>query len=194
MHFIEMKGTTCITVISKVRRAMSREDEGVTGKAKGGKARAAALTPERRREIARNAAAAKKERAAMPKATHFGAIELGGTSLACFVLDDGRRVVSGRGLTAAIGMKGRGQGAARISGHKLIKHYKNNKLSVAIESPIKFLGKSPKGDNAPSDGFEATVLQEICEAILTARDQGLVSTEQDRRIERWRKGGMEDAA
>lgn len=155
--------------------------ETPTGKAKGGKARAAALSPERRKEIAVNAAQAKKERAQLPKATHFGALELGGVSLACFVLDDGRRVVSGRGLTAAIGMKGRGQGAARISGHRLIRHYENNKLSSAIEFPIKFLGKSPKGDNVPSDGFEATVLQEICEAILTARDLGLVSTEQEQR-------------
>lgn len=157
------------------------DGEEVVGRAKGGKARAAALTPERRREIALKAAAAKKEMAKLPKATHHGTLEVGGTSLACFVLDDGRRVVSGRGLTAAIGMKGRGQGAARIAGHKLIKHYENSKLSLAIESPIKFVGKSPKGDNMPSDGFEATVLQEVCEAILTARDMGLVVTEQERR-------------
>lgn len=156
-------------------------DEEATGRAKGGKARAAKMTPEERRASALKAAAAKKERAAMPKATHFGVIDVGGTSLACFVLDDGRRVISGRGLTTAIGMKGRGQGAARIAGHKLIKHYENNKLSLAIETPIKFLGKSPKGDNVPSDGFEATVLQEVCEAILTARDQGLVVSEQELR-------------
>jgi hypothetical protein len=151
------------------------------GKARGGKARAAALTPERRKEIADMAVQAKREKAKLPKATHSGSLELGGVSLACFVLDDGRRVVSGRGLTAAIGMKGRGQGVTRISDHKLIKHYENDKLSVAIESPIKFVGKSPKGDSVPSDGYEATVLQEICEAILTARDLGLVTTKQEAR-------------
>ena len=63
-------------------------------------------------------------------------------------------------------MKGRGQGAARIANHKLIKHSENNKLIVAIESPIKFVGKSPKGANVPSDGYEATVLQEVCESVL----------------------------
>jgi len=160
---------------------MADGNEEVKGRAKGGVARAAALTPEKRREIALKAAAAKREMAKLPKATHHGTLEVGGTSLACFVLDDGRRVISGRGLTAAIGMKGRGQGAARISSHKLIKHYENNKLSLAIETPIKFVGKSPKGDNMPSDGFEATVLQEVCEAILTARDMGLVATDQERR-------------
>lgn len=68
------------------------------------------------------------------------------------ILDDGRRVISGRALTGAIGMKGRGQGAARIAGHKLIKHNENKQLTVAIETPIKFVGKSPKGANVPSDG------------------------------------------
>lgn len=147
-------------------------------KAKGGFARAEALNPERRKAIAKAAAEA---RWSPPKATHQGVLAIGGVSLPCFVLDDGRRVISGRGLTSAIGMKGRGQGAARVSSHKLIKHYKNNELSVAIESPIKFIGRSPKGDSVPSDGFEATILQEVCEAILTARDLGLVSTDQDRR-------------
>lgn len=157
------------------------DEEKPTGKAAGGKARAASLTAAQRRDISQKALAAKREMAKLPKATHFGTIEIGGQSLACFVLDDGRRVISGRGLTAAIGMKGRGQGIGRISSHKLIKANKNNDLSLAIESPIKFVGKSPKGANTPSDGFEATVLQELCEAILSARDMGLLATEQDYR-------------
>jgi hypothetical protein len=51
---------------------------------------------------------------------------------------------------------------------------------VAIKNPIKFKGGSPKVD-APSDGFEATVLQELCEAILRARDKDLLKTEQELR-------------
>ncbi|MFT0547464.1 P63C domain-containing protein [Allopusillimonas ginsengisoli] len=149
--------------------------------AAGGVARAKSLSPERRREISAKAIAAKKEIASLPKATHFGTLKAGDMEIACFVLDDGRRVISGRGLTAAIGMRGRGQGAARIAGHKLIKHNENNALSLAIEAPIKFVGKSPKGLNTPSDGYEATVLQEVCESILLARDKGLLVTEQDRR-------------
>lgn len=96
----------------------------------------------------------------------------------CFVLDDGRRVISGRGMTAAIGMKGRGQGIARIAGHRMLEGLINSNLPMAIENPIKFTGGSPKV-GVPSDGFEATVLQELCEAILTARDNGLLKTEQE---------------
>jgi P63C domain len=151
------------------------------GKAKGGVARAIALTPERRKEISMKGVKAKQERAKMPKATHFGILNLGGTEIRCFVLDDGRRVLSGRSLTTAIGMKGRGQGVARISSNKLINYSENSDLILAIENPIKFIGKSPKGVDEPSDGFEATVLQEICEAILSARDKGLVNSEHDKR-------------
>ena len=151
------------------------------GRAAGGRARMAKLTPEERREHARAAALARAEMNKLPKATHFGQLNLGSTELQCFVLDDGRRVISGRGLTNAIGMKGRGPGVSRVAEHKLIKSYGNGSLIAAIENPIKFVGKSPKGDRVPSDGYEAHVLQEVCEAILTARDNELLKTEQDRR-------------
>ena len=62
-----------------------------------------------------------------------------------------------RGMTAAIGMKGRGQGIARISGLKIINSFENNELVLAIGNPIRFTGGSPKV-GVPSDGFEATVL------------------------------------
>jgi len=153
----------------------------VSKKSAGGIARAKALTPEDRKRISAKAVAAKAEIAKMPKATHFGVLKIGDSETQCFVLDDGRRVISGRSLTAAIGMKGRGQGAARISGHKLVKHNENNELALAIENPIKFIGKSPQGANIPSDGYEAIVLQEVCESILSARDKGLLASEQDKR-------------
>lgn len=162
---------------------MTNQDEEVTGRAKGGVARAEKLSPERRSEIARNAARARhqhKQDNILPSATHRGLMKIGELQIPCFVLDDGRRVISGRGMTAAIGMKGRGQGIARISGLKAVKEYKNNGLSLAIGTPIQFLGESPKA-GVPSDGFEATVLQDLCEALLAARDAGLATTEHERR-------------
>ena len=148
------------------------------GKAIGGAARAAKLSAEERVDIAKGAAAA---RWGLPKATHFGALSIGSVEIPCFVLDDGRRVISGRGLTTAIGMKGRGQGVARIAGHRLIKTSENNDLIVAINNPIKFIGRSPKGLGSTSDGYEATVLQELCDALLDARDRGDLVTDQERR-------------
>jgi hypothetical protein len=60
-------------------------------------------------------------------------------------------------MTTAIGMKGRGQGIARIAGHRMLEGLENNALVLAIQNPIKFSGGSPKID-VPSDGFEATHL------------------------------------
>ena len=157
------------------------QEESPTGRALGGKARMASLTPEQRKENARAAAQAKAILRKLPKATHSGQLATSLIDLPCFVLDDGRRVISGRGLTAAIGMKGRGSGVSRVAEHKLIKAYGDSALIAAIDNPIKFLGKSPKGENEPSDGYEAHVLQEVCEAILTARDNNLLVTEQDER-------------
>lgn len=151
------------------------------GRAKGGAARAAKLTPEERSAIARKGALAKHARKGAPKLPHAaykGMLKVADLKIACFVLDDGRRVISGRGLTTAIGMKGRGQGIARIQGLKALKSLENNNLPLAIETPIQFTGGSPKVD-APSDGFEATVLQELCEALLKARDAGVLLTEQE---------------
>lgn len=159
-----------------------------TGKAKGGVARARKLSPERRKEIAQKAAAARynkaKEADSLPKSTHRGILRIADLEIPCFVLEDGRRVLSGRGMTSAIGMKGRGQGVARIGGLKAVKESKNKDLLLAIESPIKFLGESPRA-GVPSDGFEATVLQELCEAILDARDNGHANTEHEIRYAKY---------
>jgi hypothetical protein len=157
------------------------QEEKPTGRARGGKARMASLTPEQRKENARAAVQAKAALKKLPKATHSGQLVTNLIDLPCFVLDDGRRVISGRGLTTAIGMKGRGGGVSRVAEHKLIKAYGDPALIAAIDNPIQFVGKSPKGDNVPSDGYEAHVLQEVCEAILTARDNNLLVTEQDQR-------------
>src|SRR6266498_3393017 len=56
----------------------------------------------------------------LPKALYQGFLRVGDVSIRCFVLDDGSRVVSGRGLTQAIGMKGRAEGALRIANHRVL--------------------------------------------------------------------------
>ncbi|RZT04577.1 P63C domain-containing protein [Duganella sp. CF402] len=147
----------------------------------GGKVRAAKLSKERRSEIAREGALAKHAKAQTPKlptASHKGVLKLGGSEIACFVLEDGRRVISGRGMTSAIGMLGRGSGVARISGMKAVKSVAEPSFLQAIASPIEFIGESPRKD-VPSHGFEAPVLQDLCEVLLKARDAGMLATEHE---------------
>ncbi len=162
---------------------MDANDSDAESRSLGGKARAEKLSKEERSDIARLGGLAKKAKALeakLPVATHKGVLKIGELHIPCFVLDDGRRVISGRGMTAAIGMKGRGQGIARISSLKVLNSFENNNLAVAIKSPIQFAGSSPKV-GVPSDGFEATVLQDLCEALLQARDASLLTTEAERR-------------
>jgi hypothetical protein len=110
------------------------------------------------------------------RATHKGILHIANVDLRCFVLEDQRRVISGRSLTEAIGMRGRGQGASRISTHPALKGFIGADLAQAIENPIQF-----KSGGLPTTGFEDTILLQICDAILNARDAGALKTEQEQR-------------
>jgi hypothetical protein len=116
----------------------------------------------------------------MRKATHKGILPIGGAELPCFVLDDGTRVISGRGVTQAIGMKGRGQGVSRIVTHKTLKPFLDNELVLAIENPLMFDSGAP----LPTQGYPADILVQLCEAILKARDDNKLITEQEKRYAR----------
>lgn len=157
--------------------------DSTTGRAKGGKARAAALTPERRREIARNAAAAKKELASLPKATHGSAdspLKIGSIQIQCYVLDDGTRVLSQRGVLEGLKM-GRGTGGgggdrlASFAAGKGISPFINNDLMVAIQKPLKFRTTS----GSVAYGYPATFLADICDAVLEARKAGALQKQQE---------------
>lgn len=116
----------------------------------------------------------------MRKATHKGLLPIGGVELPCFVLEDGTRVISGRGVTKAIGMKGRGQGVARIVTNKTLKPFMDNDLALAIENPLVFDSGAP----LPTQGYPADILVQLCETILRARDGDALKTEQEKRYAR----------
>lgn len=153
------------------------------GKAKGGVARAAKLSPSRRKEISQNAVAAKREKAALLKATHGSSdhpVVIGKAEIPCYVLEDGTRVLSQRGILAGMklsaGSAG-GAGADRLSsffGGKNISPYVSNDLMALIQNPIHF--RIPGGGAA--FGYPATMLPDICDAILTAREEGKLQRQQ----------------
>ena len=63
------------------------------------------------------------------------------------------------------------QGVAR--NHKTLKPFINDELDVAINNPIWL--------NERTAGFEATILHNICESVLNARDAGVLKTAHERR-------------
>jgi hypothetical protein len=144
----------------------------------GGQARKDSLTPEQRSQIARNAALAKWEKSPeaqkLPKATHGSPdhpLRIGGLEIPCYVLDNGKRVITQSGVLASLSMspgtatKGGGDRIANFINTKSIKPHASNDLLDMITNPIKFraLGNM-------AYGYEATILPEICEAILKARN------------------------
>lgn len=158
-------------------------DDSSSGKAVGGKARAAALSPARRQEIARSGAAARKALQALPLATHGSPdhpLKLGDAEISCYVLNDGTRVLSQRGVIGALGMA-RGSGGTNSGGDRLagffggkgISPFVTNEMRVAIESPIRF-----KSAGGVTFGYPATLLADICDAVLSARRAGALQNQQ----------------
>ncbi len=154
------------------------------GKAAGGKARAKALTSEQRSEIARKAALAKAEIKMLPKATHGSLdhpLQIGDIKIPCYVLEDGTRVLSQRGLIAGLGMSrgnaaGGGDRMVSFLDSKGLKPFVSGDLASAIKAPVRFLSGS--GASVVTFGYPATVLADICEAVLAARQNGELNYQQ----------------
>jgi hypothetical protein len=146
-----------------------------TGKAAGGIARAAKLSPEKRKEISQKALAAKRELATLPKATHWSAdhpLKIGEVEIPCYVLEDGRRVLSLGGTLKAMGMSGGGAGGGEgdrllnfVQG-KAINPFISSDLLTRMKTPIRF--QALTGGSAAT-GYEATILADLCDAVLEAR-------------------------
>lgn len=147
-----------------------------SGKAKGGIARAAKLSSEERKSIAKKAA---KERwsGEILKATHGSPdrpLRIGNLEIPCYVLSNGMRVLSGRGMQSALAL-GQRHGAIlrEFIGRSSLKDYINNDLAMVLSSPVKFVRPGRGGKTA--SGYEATILADVCDVILAARKAGALS-------------------
>lgn len=147
---------------------------------KGGTARAEALSPVQRTEIARRAAEARwsaVDKHTLPKETHPGTIQIGNAVLQCSVLDNNIRVFSTRGVTRAMGGRrtgtagGAGSGAPQLPpflASDSIKSCISPQLMARLLTPLQY---RPKHGGRTAFGYEATLIPEICELILEANEQ-----------------------
>lgn len=110
----------------------------------------------------------------MPRAVCGGQepLRIGDVEMPCYVLDDERRVITLVGLFQPLKI-GTGGGLSRLVG--LTRQLSPtqgiaNDLSCRLETPIEFV--MPKGGVA--NGYEATLLSDICDAILESRKRGLL--------------------
>lgn len=155
---------------------MSKESAG----RKGGKRRAEILSPLRRSEIARQGALIRwaNEGRPPPILAKYGAsdrpLRIGDIEIPCYVLADGTRVLAQRGLQSGIGLsEGGGKSGARRIAELMAslaeKGVDVRGLVARANSPIQFI--PPHGGN-PADGYEATILPDICAVLIEAQQQG----------------------
>jgi len=152
-------------------------------KVKAANARAKSLSPERRAEIAKKAAQSRWDEPIL-MATHGSAehpLQIGDISIPCYVLEDGKRVLSLGGMVQALGMS-IGSASGR-QGDRLYQFATGNNVFPFVSSdmlnrmskPVRF--QAPSG-GTPATGYEATILADLCDAVLAARAAGALRSDQ----------------
>ena len=147
----------------------------------GGVARALALSPERKQQIAARAAAARW--GTLPRATHKGNFKDDfGFDVDCYVLDDAQKtaVVSQRGMAAAIGLSERGNAFVRFARSKSMVPHVGAQLRAKVENPLIFQWGTGGAQQPPSaiNGYDVILLVDICKSILNAETEGELSANQ----------------
>jgi hypothetical protein len=147
---------------------------------KGGDARAIALTTERRREIAKQAAEARwakiSDPDSLPITSHYGPFTIGDITVEAYRLRDGRRVISKKGMADILGLKSTGGNAfLRSMTRPGVRSEIPDSTWEEIENPIFFKIVEPdsKTENGvTADGYEAATLIDCCKAIVSAQHNG----------------------
>jgi hypothetical protein len=163
---------------------------------KGAKARAQSLSSDQRSEIARQAATARWGREGKPRpvqATHEGELKIGDAAIPCAVLEGGVRVISQRGMSAALGRHVTGSGSSgksraeqRTDGVARLPNFlsANNlkpfidlELAASLSEPIEYV---PLHGGRTAYGFKAELFPRICDVWLKARDEGVLTDSQEK--------------
>lgn len=158
------------------------DDDGTVGRARGGVARAKALDPQARKEIASKGAAARWRNAQLPVA-EFGSpdrpLRILDAEIPCYVLSDGTRVLTQEGFLSALGRAKKAKGGTGASkgvdnlpaflAANSLKSLISNEI-IESTTPIEF--RLPTGGKA--FGFRAELLPKVCNIYLAARDQKLL--------------------
>lgn len=162
-------------------------DQKPIGRAIGGVASRAKLTPEERSASASKAAHAKAEKAKLPQATHQGSLQIGKTTLQCYVLADGTRVLTQEAFLTALGRAGKAKGGHGATSSESEVDKLPSFLAGAYLKP--FIGEDLAGSTSPlifktpngvkAFGYQAQLLPKVCKAYLEARDAGVTNKTQE---------------
>jgi len=156
--------------------------KAVTGRARGGVARAKTLSPAQRRKIAKRAAATRWGKDQLPQAvcsSEDTPLLIADQALDCYVLEDGTRVLSQAGFLRALGRNKRAATRSlevppMLQGAAFEPYLTPEFLEKA--QPIAF--RAPNGVRA--SGYRAELLPDVCELYLKARDAKALAPNQKR--------------
>lgn len=155
-------------------------DKKDKSKAIGGRARAIALTPKKRVEIAKKGAIARWGY----QATHKGNFkEDFGIDVDCYVLNDQNKtaVISQRGMGKALKLGEGGGSLPRFINGKIMSKAVGAELHEKIANPLIFKDDTVVlniGQPMPVNGYDVTILIDICKAIVKAEAEGVLLASQ----------------
>lgn len=105
----------------------------------------------------------------------------GNISIPCYVLEDGTAVLSGRGMQNILGFSRTGGGDRLI---KLVKNdrfckYASPELIQSLDNPLKFIRTDSGGAQPETNGYEATLMIDICYVFIDAKNDGVLMNPQE---------------
>ena len=158
------------------------ESQPENPKAKGGHARAKALSREERQASARHAAMSRWA-GDLPKATHEGPVRIGDTEMMAAVLPDGKRVLSQGTFLRALG-RSRSPKAGKgglVTVDDLPFFLQADRLNPYISAELRLSTTpiifTPK-QGGRTVGYEAELLPMVCEVYLKFRDASIAAGEE----------------
>lgn len=156
----------------------------------GGKARAIALSPERRSEIASRSGAARRAKSGIPEATHTGELGLGDQKVNCSVLTDGRRVITQSSMLSLLGKSKRSGKGRKPKAISILEESTGGQIPpfIAVSNLIPFMDNDlvvgvnfvefyhPKAGK--TKGYPAEIIPQICRAYIDAERAGVLTKDQ----------------
>lgn len=100
-------------------------------------------------------------------------LKLGNIEIPCYVLNNGMRVFSGRGIQKAIGAgsKSSGQWLRNFVKADFISSKMPEETLEKFYNPISFNRNTAGGSQSKTNGYEATLLVDLCSAIIDAYNE-----------------------
>ena len=160
---------------------MTEDSKEPKGRAKGGVVTASKMTPEELK--ARGAKGAAARWGTQLKTTHKGNFkkELG-LDVECFVLNDDQKtaVITQLGMGQVLGLGSGGSRLPRFVFNKTMSPYIWPELSHKLKNPLIFQTLSAGQSVGPkAHGYDATILIDVCKAILQASADGRLTKAQE---------------